>query len=181
MALPTEPIPLVALDDILEVSWGNGVAQSLNNLTQLTDYVTWKPASGVNYDADIGGTGMPTWFTIGGGTPTQIFVPDWATSAYAHFQICGVQYNPTSASRVSMLLQGQIGSITGRQIRYSGQGGWFGLSWGSEFPSIETIAGGDRSIKINAVRVEGTGSDRWRLYDQSDVAVWVVFKQAIQS
>jgi hypothetical protein len=179
MALPTDPIDLVALDDIIEVSWGNSVAQSLNNLTEQSDYVTWKPASGVNYDADIGGTGMPTWFTIGGGTPEQIFVPDWATSAYAHFQICGVQYNPTTAGRTTYLLEAQIGSIHGRSVKYSGQPGWFGLSWGSEFAAIDTIAGGDRSVKINAVRTEGTGSERWRLFDQSDVAVWIIFKGAI--
>lgn len=186
MPLPTGPIPLVAVGDIIQEDWGDSVAQSLNNLTEQTDYLTWSPAAGVNYDATNTSGGSVLWFTVGGGTPEQLYVPSWATHAYVHYQICGVRYEPTTASnRVSYMLQANIGSLNGRFVRFSGQGGWFGMSWSDEFPDIEDIAGGDRSIKIHAQRIEaggatpGTGTDHWRLFDQSDVAVWVIFKQAI--
>lgn len=181
MPLPTDPIPLVAVGDIIEEDWGDSVAQSLNNLTEQTDFLTWKPASGVNFDA-TGTIGGPVlWFTVGGGTPEQLYVPQWATTAYVHYQICGVRHQPTDAPRTSYLLQAHLGSLTGRGVRFSGQGGWFGMSWADEFTAIEDIAGGDRSIKIYAQKIEpATGTDQWRLFDQSDVAVSVVFKQAIR-
>jgi hypothetical protein len=187
MALPTGPIPLVAFDEPIEESWGDSVAQSLNNLTQLSDYVVWKPDSGVTFDATGSIGGMVDWFTVGGATPKQVTVPTWAekpgSSAYAHFQICGIQYEPSppSASPVSYLLEAKIGSITSRSVRFSGQAGWFGVQWSSEFLNIEDIAGGDRSIKIRAQKVgPATGTDKWRLFDQSDVAVWIIFRQPIQ-
>src|SRR5262245_17844903 len=117
MPLPTGPIPLVAEGEIIEESWGDSVAQSLNNLTELTDYITWKPASGVTYDATGSIGGMVDWFTIGGGTPKQLMVPTWATSAYIHYQICGVTYQPTDATpRISYLLEAHVGTLTGRGV-----------------------------------------------------------------
>ena len=182
MPLPTGPIPLVAVGEIIEEDWGDSVAQSLNNLTEQHDWVTWQPATGVNYDATGTTGGMVAWFTVGGGTPTQIYVPEWATKAYVQYQICGVRYEPTTASnRVSYMLQASFGALTGRFVRFTGQGGWFGMSWGDEFLDVEDIAGGDRSIQIKAQRLEGSSTDHWRLFDQSDVAVSVVFKQAIHA
>lgn len=181
MALRTGPIPRVAYDEIIAEEWGDSVAQSLNNLYELSDYVVWSPATGTTYDAVDSIGGMVEWFVLGGATPHQVTVPDWATDAYAHFQICGVRYEPTTASnRVSYMLQAKIGSLEGRMVRFSGQGGWFGMSWSSTFHDIDDIAGGDRSIQIKAQKLEGSGTDRWRLFDQSDVAVWIVFKQAVQ-
>lgn len=180
MALPTGPIPLVAFDEPIEESWGDSVAQSMNNLTELSDYRVWSPATGDHYDAVDTIGGMVDWFTVGGATAQQVTVPEWATNAYAHFQITGVRYQPTDASpRLSYLLQAQIGSLAGRQVRFSGQPGWFGMSWSSEFPDIEDIAGGDRSVKIRAQKLEGDDGETWRLFDQSDVAVWIIFRQAI--
>src|SRR5262245_26264474 len=102
MALPTGPIPLVAEGEIIEESWGDSVAQSLNNLTELTDYITWKPDSGATFDATGSIGGMVDWFTVGASTPKQVTVPDWATSAFAFFQLTGIRYQPTSpANRIT--------------------------------------------------------------------------------
>lgn len=180
MVLKTGPVPRVATGEIIEENWGDSVAQSLNNLTELTDYVVWSPAGGDNYDADKDGL-MTQWFVMGGATPEQLYVPEWATNAFADIQICGVQNQPTGGGRTGYLLQLRIGSLVGRQVRYSGQAGWFGLGWGSSFANIEDIAGGDRSVKVFAQRIENTGGadDRWRLNDQGDVAVRFMFTQAV--
>ena len=174
MALPTGPIPRVALDEIIEESWGDSVAQSLNNLREATTWAVWNPAGGTEHLAETGGV-MATWFTLGGTTAIEFQIPDWANQAFVAYSLAGVQYLPTSASRTSYLLQAQFGTINGRQVRYSGQGGWFGMSWADQFTDIEAIASGDRVIRIRAQRVEGTGTDRWRFFDQSDIAVHVSY------
>jgi hypothetical protein len=182
MPLPTGPIPLVAVGEIIEEDWGDSVAQSLNNLTEQHDFLTWKPASGVTYDATGTVGGSVAWFTVGGGTPEQLYVPTWATTAYVQYQVCGIQYQPVdSTPRISYLLNAHLGSLTGRGVRFTGQGGWFGMSWADEFTAVEDIAGGDRSIKIYAQKIEGDSGEVWRLTDQSDVAISVVFKQAIHT
>ena len=88
MALPTGPIPRVALDEIIEENWGDWVAQSLNNLAQRRDASNWKPTADIN--APTAST-MTVWFNFGGGAGTDITVPDWAQNAYARMEINGVE------------------------------------------------------------------------------------------
>ena len=177
MALPTGPIPKVAYGDIIEESWGDSVAQSLNNLTQLADWVTWSPTTGEVHKAETGGV-MGVWFTVGGDTPKEVLVPDWAQTALVTYSITGVQQDPEGAGRVTYLLQGQVGPEEGRTVRLSGRGGWFGMSWADNL-NVNPIEG-DRTIRIKAQRLEGTGTECWKFFDQSDIAVWLVFSGAIR-
>ena len=178
MALPTGPIPRVAFDEIIEEPWGDSVGQSINNLYEAFTWATWNPAGGTEHLAETGGV-MGTWFTLGGPAPIEFQVPDWALQAYVVYSLSGVQYLPTSAGRTSYLLQAQFGTLNGRQVRYSGQGGWFGMTWADQFTDIEAITSGDRLIRIRAQRVEGTGTERWRFFDQSDIAVSITYHGAI--
>ena len=170
MALPSGPIPLVATGEIIEETWGDSVAQSLNNLAQHNTWAVWNPGSGDEFLADTAGL-MTNWFTVGGATPTDLFIPDWAEQAFVTYTITGVQYRPTSPGHnISYLLQAQFGPLEGRLVRFTGQGGWFGMSWADQFLSIEDAVG-DRHIRIKAQRLEGSGSDSWAFFDQSDIGV----------
>jgi len=178
MALPTGPIDRVAVGDIIEEDWGDSVAQSLNNVTEMQTWTTWSPPGGTTIDAEGAGV-MSTWFTVGGSSPTDFVVPDWATDAWVTIDINGIVYS-TGTTRTSYLLQLQFGTITGRNIRVTGQGGWFTATWSSRFATIEDIAGTTRNIRVNAQQLEG-GSTRWRLSDQSDVAVAVTYGTPVHS
>lgn len=178
MALPTGPIPRVAVGDIIEEDWGDSVAQSANNLTEQFRWTTWSPPAGTTIDAEGAGI-MSTWFTVGGGTPEDFVVPDWATDCWVTIDINGITYN-TGTTRTSYLLQLQFGTITGRNIRLTGQAGWFTATWSSRFATIEDIASSTRNIKVNAQWLEGA-STKWRLSDQSDVAVSVTYSTPVHS
>ena len=103
--------------------------------------------------------------------PTS-FIPDWAEQAFVTYTITGVQYRPTSPGHnISYLLQAEFGPLEGRLVRFTGQGGWFGLSWTDKFITIEDIGGEERHIRIKAQRLEGSGSDSWAFFDQSDIGV----------
>ena len=183
MALPTGPIPLVAVDEIIEESWGDSVAQSLNNINQLVTWKSWNPAPGAEFFADNDGL-MGTWFQVGAPDPTELVVPDWARQAFVTYTLSGVIYDPPGTStRTSYLLQAEFGTLQGRKVRFSGQGGWFGMAWTDQFLDIEDVAG-DRHIRIKAQRLEGTTGDagppmveasRWKFYDQSDIGVQITY------
>lgn len=179
MALPTGPIPRVAVDEIIEEAWGDSVAQSLNNLKEGTTWATWSPAAGVEYDAETAGV-MTTWFTFGAGD-IEFQIPDWATQAFVLYSISGVAYGPVVSGpaepghRITYLLRAEFGTIQGRQVRFTGQGGWFGLTWADQFLDIEDIDTGDRVIRIKAQRIEGSTTDTWTLFDQSDMAVQILY------
>ena len=67
--------------------------------------------------------------------------------AFVLYSLSGVT---DSAPPTSYLLQAQFGTLNGRQVRYSGQGGWFGMTWADQFTDIEAITSGDRLIRIRA-------------------------------
>src|SRR5262245_7614566 len=178
MALPTGPIPRVAYDEIIAEEWGDSVAQSLNNLNQMHEWVVWSPASGTSFLAETGGL-MVNWFTVGGDSdPSIVTVPDWATRALVTYQINAVVQDPTSAGRVSYLMRGRVGTTAGlgRPVRFSGRAGYFQCAWSDDI-NVDPLDG-DRTIKIQAQRIEGTGSERWKLFDESDVAVHLIFRNA---
>jgi hypothetical protein len=168
MPLPTGPIPLVAYDEIIEESWGDEVAQSLNNLNQAHARVEWTPPSEVL--APTGST-LAHWFTI----PPEITVPDWANHVTVTVQINGV--HDTGAGNDSYLLSAHVGPIEGRAIRMTAPVvvGWFPMNWGDYLPC--STAEGDRTIKIWAARIGG--SDRWAIDGSTDVFVGLYFHGAI--
>src|SRR5262245_58339980 len=107
MALPTGPIDLVAYDDLIEVSWGNSVAQSLNHLHERKDSGTWKPTAEIQ--APTSGT-MTTWFNYGGGTGADLTIPDWATIATMRMELNGVRNLGTpNATYDFQMFMGTIG------------------------------------------------------------------------
>lgn len=190
MPLPTGPIPRVAVGEIIEENWGDSVAQSLNNLTEMIVWRTWSPATGDEYFADNDGL-MTQWFAFGaGGTdPLDFYVPTWARDALVTVTIAGIQYDPPGATaRTSYLMQTRLGGLTGKLIRYSGQGGWFGTTWSDRFLDIEDVVG-DRILKVFAQRLEGSAgsagppaveASRWNLSPESDVAVSIIYSGGIR-
>ena len=44
------------------------------------------------------------------------------------------------------------------------------MSWTDQFLTIEDAVG-DRHIRIKAQRLEGSGDDTWKFFDQSDIGV----------
>jgi hypothetical protein len=172
MALPTGPIPLVAFDEIIEESWGDSVAQSLNNLNQADDRLLWTPDT--EYLATTSTTTWTNWFRVGGSSGV-ITVPDWAGHVTAHVGINGI--HDTGAANDTYILRLKIGPEAGRSIRLSSPLplGWFPAMWIDRLAcsSIE----GDRSVWIQAMRTGG--ADRFAVDNQSDVAVFLTFQGAI--
>ena len=141
MALPTGPIPLVAFDTIIEESWGDSVAQSLNNLNQRRSWGEWHPSG-----EDLAPTAslMTLWWRFGGSAAVDLDVPDWATVAYVRVEMNGVYH--TDTDRSTYLLQLHIGPLTGR-IRHTGHAGYFAVSWATKLFAIQT-ATGDRRLSL---------------------------------
>jgi hypothetical protein len=170
MALPTGPITRPAFDEVIEEAFGDSVAQSLNNITQLTDQILWNPPGGFTDDAETAGT-MSLWFPVGGATPSTITVPDWASKVFVRFELNGVHF---VGANCTYKLQGQIGPTVGRSVRFTGQAGWFQCAW-SDSINVSSLEG-DRTVKINAQRVDPTsGTMHWQIDDQADIAVWMIF------
>ena len=88
MALPTGPIPRVAVGEIIEEDWGDSVAQSLNNQAQMFDQMLWTPPSSI--EATDSTTTWENWFRVGGST-AEILVPDWAHHLIARVEINGIR------------------------------------------------------------------------------------------
>jgi len=177
MALPTGPIPRVAYDEIIAEEWGDSVAQSLDNLAQFMDQAVWPVDSGTEYLATAG-TVTTQWFVVGGATdPDEITVPDWAHHVLARWELNGVQLQPASPSQTSYILQGQVGPADGRGRvrRFTGRAGYFHLTW-TDYMPCDALSG-DRTLKVFAERVEGSG--QFKINDQSDVSVQLLFQGAV--
>jgi hypothetical protein len=172
MALPTGPIPLVAFDEIIEESWGDAVAQSLNNLNQSFDRLLWKPTAEML--ATTSSTTWTQWFRIGGPTG-EITVPDWANKVIVGVGINGIR--ATGTGDTTYLLAIQVGPEQGRSIRQTNTvapGGWFGVAW-ADLINCSAIEG-DRSVKVLAMRTAG---NQWAVDTNSDISLTMQFQGAI--
>ena len=176
MALPTGPIDLVAFDDLIEVAWGNSVAQSLNNLKERREQQVWAPPSEILAPATAAPAlpaELPNWFRMGGASPLDITIPDWATTVIATVLLNGAR-DPTD--NTAYAVQVKLGTEFGRRIRQTGRNGYFGVIWGSEF-NVAGIAGDTVGVWIGAGRLSGSG--QWRVDGDSDVAITFDFGGAI--
>ena len=172
MALPTSPIPLVATGEIIEENWGDSVAQSLNNLKQRKDASNWKPTAEIQ--APTAAT-MTTWFNYGGGTGTDLTIPDWATLATVRLEMNGVRNLGTPNATYDVQLF--FGTVPGRIIRVTAtsDAGWFPLGWTDQFASLP--GAGARKLLVKVAKV--SGGNRWTIDTDSDIAFDVDYGGAI--
>lgn len=191
MALKTGPIPRVAFDQIIEEDYGDSVAQSLNNMSEMHDQVFWTPDT--DYLAPTTYAAPPTdlavWFTVGGSSPHTIWVPDWATRALTRVDLNGIRCQAIGEGTFDV--QVQLGTVTsGRRVRRTGrqhdsytnadEADWFGVSWTDNI-DVTTIAGADRNVRILAGWYRNPGTDkRWIVDQWSDVAVSIIYTPAIK-
>jgi len=182
MALPTGPVPRVALDEIIEESWGDSVAQSLNNSGEQHSKLMWSALpSEILAPTTYSSSGdLPdVWFTVGGTGGPTITVPDWADRALAVVNINGISLGAAGYSTYD--LQAQIGDNAGRRIRRTARQvrtistaddrEWFGLSWTED---IDLTDPGDRHIRIRAGR-RYSGDQRWAVDGSSDIGIYLTF------
>lgn len=175
MALPTGPIPRVAVGEIIEENWGDSVAQSLNNLGERRDAGNWNPET--TYDTTTGAT-MSTWFNFGGSTATDLVIPDWATIATIRIEINGVVNSGTPNSTYD--LQMYIGTEGGRIIRMTAtsDSGYFPIGWTDRFADLP--APGDRLLKVQVAKVSGASpSGHWTIGTTADVYFDALYGGAI--
>lgn len=175
MALPTGPIPRVALDEIIEENWGDSVAQSLNNLAQRRDASNWKPTADIN--APTAST-MTVWFNFGGGAGTDITVPDWAQNAYARMEINGVE--DLGSPNGTYDLQLFIGTTGGRIIRQTATSddGFFPIGWTDRI-DVSDLAGA-RKLIVKVAKVSGAAiAANWKISTNSDIAFDIEYSGAI--
>lgn len=192
MALKTGPIPRVAFDQIIEEDWGDSVAQSLNNASEMHDQIFWNPAIGEEYLAPTtySTTGdLAQWFIVGGSTPATLWVPDWATRAVTRVDLNGIRC--AAQGEGTFDVQVQIGTVTsGRRVRRTirqtdaytnaDEADWAGLSWTDNL-DVSSINGADRNVRILAGWYRNPGTDkRWVIDRWSDVAVTVIFTPAVK-
>lgn len=165
----SDPIPMVAFDEIIEESWGDKVARSLNRLDEADQQLLWKPTGDI--PAPTSGT-MTQWFRVD--PDAEITVPDWAHHVLVNVGLTGL--HEEAAGDDTYVLQVVVGPTAGRTVRFTGRAtGWFAATW-TDYLACSSIEG-DRSIKINCARIDG--DDRWIADVNTDVAVWFVFKGAI--
>lgn len=172
MALPTGPIPRVAYDEIIEENWGDSVAQSLNNLTEGTDFIDWTPTAEML--ATTSTTTWTQWFRVGGAS-ADITVPDWAHHVIINLHISGIR--ATVSGNTTYLITVDVGPTRGRLMRQTNSvapGGWFSYQWNDHIPcsSIE----GDRGVKVMAMKVSG---NQWAVDTDSRVFLQMTFLGAI--
>jgi hypothetical protein len=165
--LPTDPIPQVAYGAIIEEGWGDSVAQSLNNLNQIS-FLTWPadpPAGSSTPTATPTATSMSTWLEVG-----QLNVPDWlAADALIQTSIEAVVEGTGGPNTYDLDLS--VGGITsGRISRLTApvaSGQWFTVVFSCLIP-IQTLTGW-QDVEILAHRVSGSGV--WTATAETAVAV----------
>lgn len=170
MALPTGPIPRVAFDEIIEEPWGDSVAQSINNMSQMFEQLIGAPDA--ETDATESTTTFTNWFRFGGASG-EILVPDWAHHLLAKVEIHGVR-DEGGGTPTTYDMRVVVGTVEGRVIRQcaSAPAGHFSAQW-TDWLALDAGDEGTQGVWVQVKRVSGTS--HWTIDTDSDVGLFVTF------
>lgn len=153
-ALPYAPIPTVAYDAIIEEGWGDSVAQSLNNVNEAEQWLTYPDESGTSIDIDAPtASTFSVWLS-----PGQLYIPDWAALTIVNTELASITEKTGGPNTLELQLS--IGGIVSDKLCRTtapvGAGQWFSVFWACRI-DVSTLTG-LQDVQIFARRISGSGT-----------------------